>query len=142
MRLGLVRHQGCERSAEPDRLGREVAAAAVALVEDQVDDCEQPRQPLGQQMVGGTRNGMPAARIFRFARTSRCAIVASGTRNARAISSVVRPPSVRSVNATWASSASAGWQHVKISSSRSSAKSWSSIVLVDVGLRDVEQLAS
>ena len=29
---------------------------------------------------------MPASRILRFARTSRCAIVASGTRNARAIS--------------------------------------------------------
>ena len=57
---------------------------------------------------------MPAARIFRFARTSRCAIVASGTRNARAISSVVSPPSVRSVSATCASSASAGWQHVNI----------------------------
>ena len=64
---------------------------------------------------------MPAAVIFRLARTSRCAIVASGTRNARAISSVVRPPSVRSVSATCASSASAGWQHVKMSSSRSSA---------------------
>ena len=55
---------------------------------------------------------MPAARIFAFARTSRFAIVGSGTRNARAISSVVRPPSVRRVSATWASSASAGWQHV------------------------------
>ena len=70
---------------------------------------------------------MPAARIFRFARTSRCAIVGSGTRNARAISSVVRPPSVRSVSATCASSASAGWQHVKISSSRSSANAVSSM---------------
>ena len=32
---------------------------------------------------------MPASRIFFFARTSRFAIVGSGTRNARAISSVV-----------------------------------------------------
>ncbi len=32
---------------------------------------------------------MPASRIFRFARTSRCASVASGTRKARAISGVV-----------------------------------------------------
>jgi hypothetical protein len=37
-------------------------------------------------------------------------MVASGTRKARAISSVLSPPSVRSVSATWASSASAGWQ--------------------------------
>ena len=63
---------------------------------------------------------MPAALIFAFARTSRFAIVSSGTRNARAISSFVRPPRVRSVSATWASSASAGWQQVKRSSSRSS----------------------
>ena len=47
---------------------------------------------------------MPASLILRLARTSRCAIVASGTRNARAISSVLRPPSVRSVSATCASS--------------------------------------
>ena len=63
---------------------------------------------------------MPASRIFRFARTSRWAIVGSGTRKARAISGVVRPPRVRSVSATRASIASAGWQHVKISRSRSS----------------------
>src|SRR4051794_20077706 len=69
---------------------------------------------------------MPAALILRLARTSRCAIVASGTRNARAISSVVRPPSVRSVSATCASVASAGWQQVKTSSSRSSLKVGSS----------------
>jgi len=47
-------------------------------------------------------------------------MVASGTRKARAISSVWRPPSVRSVSATWESSASAGRQHVKTSSNRSS----------------------
>src|SRR5256886_3086958 len=63
---------------------------------------------------------MPAARILFFARPRRFAIVGSGTRKARAISSVVNPPSVRSVNATCASVASAGWQQVKTSSSRSS----------------------
>ena len=49
-------------------------------------------------------------------------MVSVGTRNASAISSVDRPPRVRRVRATWASSASAGWQQVKISSSRSSGK--------------------
>ncbi len=63
---------------------------------------------------------MPASRILPLARTSRCAIVGSGTRNARAISAVVNPPSSRSVSATRAGRASAGWQHVKISRSRSS----------------------
>ena len=46
--------------------------------------------------------------------------VGAGTRKARAISSVVSPQTVRSVSATCASGASAGWQQVKISRSRSS----------------------
>ena len=70
---------------------------------------------------------MPEALIFRFARTSRFAIASSATRNACAISSAVRPPSARSVSATCASSASAGWQHVKRSSRRSSGNVVSSI---------------
>ena len=37
---------------EPDRLRGQVAAAAVALVEDQVDDREHRREPLGQQVRG------------------------------------------------------------------------------------------
>ena len=49
-----------------------------------------------------------------MARTMRWAIVGSGTRKARAISSVVRPPSRRSVSATRASAESTGWQAVKI----------------------------
>ena len=59
-------------------------------------------------------------RIFAFARTIRCASVSSATRNARAISPVVSPPTRRRVSATCASGESAGWQHVKISESRSS----------------------
>src|SRR6187401_2656719 len=65
---------------------------------------------------------MPASLTFRFARERRRFSVYSGTRNARAISSVRSPPSARSVRATWASSPSDGWQQVKISSSRSSGK--------------------
>ena len=68
----------------------------------------------------GTRYGTRASRSVRLARTMRWATVASAVRNARAISRVVRPPSVRSVSATRASRASAGWQHVKISRSGSS----------------------
>ena len=63
---------------------------------------------------------MWAPAILPLARTRRLAIVASGTRSARAISAVDRPHSVRRLSATRASSASAGWQHVKIS------RSWSS----------------
>src|SRR5438034_254669 len=63
---------------------------------------------------------MLAARILRLARTRRCAIVASGTRKARAISAVSSPPSSRSVSATWTPVARAGWQQVKIRRRRSS----------------------
>ncbi len=51
---------------------------------------------------------MPAALIFRFARTRRCWIVGSVAMNARAISRVESPPTVRSVNATRESIGSAG----------------------------------
>jgi hypothetical protein len=59
--LGLVGHQLGERAAEPDRLGGEVAAAAVALVEDQVDDREHAASRSGSRWSGGTRNGIPGA---------------------------------------------------------------------------------
>ncbi len=67
--------------------------------------------------------GCAASRILFFARTIRCAIVGAGTRNARAMSSVVSPQTSRSVSAICASSDSAGWQQTKISRSRSSSRS-------------------
>ena len=48
-------------------------------------------------------------------------------RRARAISAVLRPASVRRVSATRAGNGSAGWQHVKISRSRSSGISSSGV---------------
>ena len=63
---------------------------------------------------------MRAAAIFFFARVIRAAMVGSLTRKARATSAVVSPQSSRRVSATCASGASAGWQQVKISRSRSS----------------------
>ena len=68
--LRLVGHQLGERPPESERLGRHFAAATVALVEDQVDDRQHGGEPIGQ-WSGGTRNGIPAALILRFARTSR-----------------------------------------------------------------------
>ena len=82
---------------------------------------------------------MPAVLILARARTSRLAIVGSGTRNARAISSVSSPPRVRRVSATWASSASAGWQQVKMSSSRSSGISSSLSTVSSTALGHLEQ---
>src|SRR5712691_3796682 len=66
------------------------------------------------------RYGMRAALILCLARTSRWAMVGSGTKNERATSLVERPPSSRRVSATCASAESAGWQQVKIRRSRSS----------------------
>ena len=79
-----------------------------------------PARRSGRSASRGTRYGMPASRILALARTSRWAIVGSATRKAAAISAVVSPPSRRSVRATRASMARAGWQHVKIRRSRSS----------------------
>jgi len=50
----------------------------------------------------------------------RCAIVASGMRNALAISAVVRPPTARRVRAICDGGDSASWQHRNSSPSESS----------------------
>src|SRR6266567_8024226 len=75
----------------------------------------------------GMTNGTFFSARVRLARTMRCAIVGSGTRNALAISYVVRPPIRRRVSAARASADSTGWQAMKISRSRSSLM-WSSIL--------------
>ena len=62
----------------------------------------------GSSAAPGMRYGIFASRIFALARTRRFAIVASGTRNARAMYGVSSPPRRRSVNAICAVGASAG----------------------------------
>ena len=47
-----------------------------------------------------------------LARLIRRVMVGSGTRNARATSAVVRPPTARRVSAIWEAGDSAGWQHM------------------------------
>ena len=108
MRLGLIGHQLDQRPPEPQRLGGELVAPAPALVEDQVDDREHSREPVGQQMVGGNAE--------RNARRPDLAFGADQPLGHRRLLDqerpgdlgVVNPPSVRSVSATWASVASAG----------------------------------
>ena len=68
----------------------------------------------------GPRTGTRLSASVRLARTMRWATVASETRNARAISSVVRPPSRRSVSATRASVERTGWHAVNTRRKRSS----------------------
>ena len=77
-RIASAHRSARTRSSPSDR--------GVALVEHEVDDGEHGLQPLGSSASPGTRYGILASRILRFARTRRFAIVASGTRNARAIS--------------------------------------------------------
>src|SRR2546428_3955851 len=104
------------RSAEPERIlaqrgAHPVVAGGrrVALVEHEVQHLEHRGQARGELGAGGgTSKGTRASRRVRLARTIRWAMVASGTRKARAISSVVRPPSRRSVSATRASVESTG----------------------------------
>ena len=132
--LAVVRHQLAQHQAEPDRLVAQLLAhetvalgGGVALIEDQIDHAEHPAHSIRQLLIGGTSYGIRASAIFRLARTIRLPIVGSATRNARAISPVVRPPSARSVSATRADTPSAGWQQVKISRKRSSTIELSSI---------------
>ena len=69
---------------------------------------------------------LPAALMRCLARLILAAMVASGTRNARAISAVVRPPTARSVSAVADAAVSVGWQHRKSSTSVSSVPGTSS----------------
>ena len=93
--------------AQPQRLLAELRpqpvlarGRRVALVEDEVDDLEHRRQPVARVSAPpAPRTARLAAASVRLARTMRCATVGSGTRNARAISSVVSPPSTRRVSA-------------------------------------------
>src|SRR5690554_5760233 len=78
-----------------------------------------PRRSLHSGGSGASKGTFAAASVF-FARTMRCCTVATGTSSIRAISSVVRPPTTRRVNATCASRESTGWHAVNTSRSRSS----------------------
>ena len=63
---------------------------------------------------------MPEFLMLCLARLIRWAMVASGTRNAWAISAVVKPPTARKVSAIAEAGVNAGWQHMKRRTSVSS----------------------
>ena len=78
-------------------------------------------QPLGPLVGDGqARTARRTPCTLALARLMRWAIVASGTRNAAAISRVVRPPTARSVSGMAAAGVSDGWQHMNIRISVSS----------------------
>ena len=70
--------------------------------------------------AAGIANGALTCRSRLLARLIRCAMVVSGTRNARAICSLLRPATARRVSATWDGGLSAGWQHSSSKVSESS----------------------
>ena len=66
----------------------------------------------------GTRNGMPASRMRRLARTSRCAMAAGSTANAWAMRAASKPSTTCSMSGVRAAGSIAGWAHANSSSSR------------------------
>jgi hypothetical protein len=68
-------------------------------------------EALGALRLRREANRMPSLLMLCLARLMRWAIVASGTRNALAISAVVRPPTARRVRASCEGTDKAGWQH-------------------------------
>jgi len=87
-RSGVVQQHQCEQPrrlcfrqqlddqpAQPNRLGREIGAGEVALVEDEIDDVEDAGESLGKLAARGDSYGILAPLIFDFARTMRWARV-------------------------------------------------------------------
>jgi hypothetical protein len=70
--------------------------------------CSTERSRSARSWPSGRLNGTPEALMRCFARLIRWAMVDSGTRNAFAISAVVRPPTARSVSAIAEAGVSAG----------------------------------
>ena len=97
----LLRRQLGQHAAQAQRLVAQRRAhpvvaggGGVAFVEDQVDHLEHRGQALAPaRRRAAPRTARRPRASVRLARTMRCAMVGSGTRKARAISCVVRPPS-------------------------------------------------
>ena len=115
-----IRARPIARSTRSARTSSGPAGAVCPVVYSRWITVRTASRRSGSSAGPGTRYGIRAAEIFFLARVTRAAIVGSGTRNARAISAVVRPHTSRSVSATCASRARAGWQQVNTRRSRSS----------------------
>ena len=95
-------------------------ASCIAFIESQVQDVQHRAQTLSTLFGRRQLEWIPDSLMVCFARLMRCAIVASGTKNALAISAVVKPPTARSVKAIAEEGVRAGWQHMKRRTSVSS----------------------
>ena len=126
----LILHHLVDDSSEANRLlaqfradQRRSLGGDVALGEHEIDDGEHGLDARFNETLD-RRHGEGDAgrdRILRLARVIRAAIVDSLTRNKRAISLTRRPATRRNVSAALDPAGIAGWQHMKISRSRSSA---------------------
>ena len=111
---GLVGQRRVQRAGEPDRLIGQVGpgdvragAGDVPLVEDQVEHVQDSPQPLAPLARRGIRNGASGGPDALLGAADPLGHRASGTRNAAAISAVVRPPTARRVSGI----ADAGREH-------------------------------
>ena len=127
-RLGM---RPTSRRPEADGLGRGVIAPheivarrrGVSFVEDEVDDRHDGVDALGKLVLLGDAVGMPgvADLLFRANESLRHRTAGTEAEGARdLLGPRLSPASVRSVSATWASTARAGWQQVNMRPSRSS----------------------
>jgi hypothetical protein len=79
------------------------ASSRVTFVENEVDDLQHGGEPARELRTSRSLISQPDSDSVRFARTMRWATVASEIKKALAISSVVRPQTMRSANAVRAS---------------------------------------
>jgi hypothetical protein len=134
-RLRFVRHQHREQLRQPDRLvaelvadGLAAGARRIALVEDEVEHGQHGAQSLGEKVVGRDPEGDPGVADLPFRADEPLCHCRLGDEERMRDLRRRQAGDLRSVRATRDSAASAGWQHVKTSASRSSGSG--SVVLV------------
>ncbi len=121
---GRIRYTArVSRIASADRSARRSRSPVMAVwpsVKIRYSTCSTASRRARHSSSAGGANGRSRAASRFLARVIRCAIVASGSRKARAISAVVRPPTARKVRAIALAGGSAGWQHRNSNISESS----------------------
>jgi hypothetical protein len=117
--LGVAGKHPLQHPGQPDRLLGQLGALQLATVllaypslKIRYSTCRTVRTLAVCSSRVGIRNCTPEVLIRCFALEIRCAMVASPTRNAFAISAVVSPPTARNVSAIAEAGVSDGWQHM------------------------------
>ncbi len=126
-RRDVADRMGGEHPGQPAGLIAQVAANrrvavgdVAALTEEQIDDREDRVQPSTSWAAAGVSKSTSSSRSRPRARSIRFWTLASVVSNARAISAVLKPHSVRNAMATRDSAGTASWQQTKSKRSGSS----------------------